>query len=124
MEPKEYALRLAKALDEKKAGDIKVLHTEEVTTLAEYFVIATAMSNTQIKALSEACEKVMDEIGEQPHHVEGHRGGIWVLMDYSSVIVHIFMDEAREFYDLERLWADAHEVDLSDVLTPDAPTQI
>lgn len=119
MEPKEMAMIMAKALDEKKAGDIKVLYTEGVTTLADYFVIATAMSTTQIKALSEACEKVMDDLGEPPHHVEGHRGGIWVLMDYSSVIVHIFMDEAREFYDLERLWGDAQEVDLTGVLTPD-----
>lgn len=118
IDPKEYALSIAKALDEKKAGDVKVLHTEEVTSLADYFVIATATSNTQIKALSEACEKAMDEYGESPHHIEGHRGGVWVLLDYSSVIIHIFMDEAREFYDLERLWTDAHEVDISDILMP------
>lgn len=118
MEPKEYALALAKALDEKKAGDVKVLKVEEITTLAEYFVIASASSNTQIKALSESCEKVMDEFGEPVHHVEGHRGGVWVLMDFSSVIVHIFMEEAREFYDLERLWADGVEMDLSQILTP------
>ncbi len=117
MEPKDYALAIAKALDEKKAGDVTVLDVAEQTVLAEYFVIATATSNTQIKALSEACEKTMDDLGSPAHHVEGHRGGIWVLLDFSSVIVHIFMDEAREFYDLERLWADSKEVDLSDVLT-------
>jgi ribosome-associated protein len=117
MIPKEMALALAKALNEKKGGDIKVLETAELTTLADYFVICTGTSTTQIKALSEACEKAMMELGEVPHHIEGHRGGIWVLLDFSSVVVHLFMDEARKFYDLERLWKDAAPVDLSGVLT-------
>lgn len=107
MTPKEIALTLAKVLDDKKGGDIKVLETTAVTTLADYFVICTAGSTTQIKALSDACEKEMKERGEELHHIEGHRGGIWVLLDYSSVVVHLFMEEARRFYDLERLWADA-----------------
>ncbi len=119
METKEYALAIAKALDEKKAGEVKVIRVEEITTLAEYFVIASASSNTQIKALSESCEKVMDQMGEPAHHIEGHRGGTWVLMDFSSVVVHLFMDEAREFYDLERLWQDGEELDLTDILLPD-----
>lgn len=118
MDPKEQALCLAKALDEKKAGEVTVLATGEVSSLAEYFVIASATSNAQIKALTEACEKAMDLQGEEVHHVEGHRGGVWVLMDYSSVVVHIFMEEARGFYDLERLWADAVEVDISHILVP------
>lgn len=118
MEPKDMAIALAKAMDEKKAGDIKVLRTEELTSLAEYFVIVSASSNTQIKALSEACEKLMDSEGEAPHHIEGHRSGTWVLMDYSAVIVHIFIEEARAFYDLERLWIDAEEIDISSHLLP------
>ncbi|MFI3253328.1 MAG: ribosome silencing factor [Eubacteriales bacterium] len=118
MEIKEQAIAIAKALDEKKAGDVKVIRVEEITTLAEYFVIASASSNTQIKALSESCEKAMDEIGEPVHHIEGHRGGTWVLMDFSAVVVHIFMEEAREFYDLERLWKDGEEIDLSEILLP------
>ena len=117
MTPKEMALALAKTLDSKKAQDLKVLETAELTTLADYFVICTATSTTQIKALSDACEKAMKEAGEPPHHIEGHRGGTWVLLDFSAVVVHIFNDEAREFYDLERLWKDAGEVDLSSVLT-------
>ena len=116
MTPYESAAVLARALDSKKGGDIKVLKTEELTTLADYFVICTAGSSTQIKALSDACEKAMDQAGEPVHHIEGHRGGTWVLMDYSSVVVHIFTDEARKFYDLERLWGDAPEVDLSRIL--------
>lgn len=112
----EMAIALAKALDGKKGQDIKVLKTEELTTLADYFVLCTATSSTQVKAMSDACEEAMEKNGEQVHHIEGHRGGTWLLMDFSSVVVHIFMDEARKFYDLERLWGDAEEVPLDDVL--------
>ena len=118
MDSKIMALELAKALDSKKGQDIQVLKTGELTTLADYFVICTATSTTQIKALADACEKNLKELGEPPHHVEGHRGGTWVLLDFSAVVVHIFDDEARKFYDLERLWQDAEKMDLSDVLTP------
>lgn len=112
----EMALLLAKTLDSKKGQDIKVLKTEELTTLADYFVLCTATSNTQIKAMSDACEEEMEKHGERAHHIEGHRGGTWLLMDFSSVVVHVFTDEARKFYDLERLWADAQAVDLSQIL--------
>ena len=117
MTPKEIALCAAKALDSKKGLEIKVLETADLTTLADYFVICTATSTTQIKALSDACEKALKEAGEPPHHIEGHRGGTWVLLDFSAVVVHIFNDEARKFYDLERLWSDATPVDLTGVLT-------
>ena len=90
----------------------KVLKTEGLTTLADYFVICTATSTTQIKAMSDACEEAMEKNGERVHHIEGHRGGTWLLMDFSAVVVHIFMDEARKFYDLERLWGDAEEIPL------------
>ena len=112
----ESAILLAKALDGKKGEEIKVLKTEGLTTLADYFVICTATSTTQIKAMSAACEEAMEKQGERVHHIEGHRDGAWLLMDFSCVIVHVFTDEARKFYDLERLWADAQEVDLSEIL--------
>ena len=115
----ESAVLLAKALDSKKGQDIKVLRTEELTTLADYFVICSATSTTQIKALSDACQKVMDEAGEPAHHVEGHRGGTWVLLDFSTVVVHVFTDEARKFYDLERLWSDAEQLDIAPLLLPE-----
>ena len=114
----ESAMLLANTLDSKKGEEIKVLKTEGLTTLADYFVICTATSTTQVKALADECEKVMKEHDELPHHIEGHRGGTWILMDFSSVVVHLFMDEARQFYELERLWKDAAEVDLSDILKP------
>ena len=106
----ESAMLLANTLDGKKGEEIKVLKTEGLTTLADYFVICTATSTTQIKAMSDACEEAMEKRGERVHHIGGHRGGTWLLMDFSSVVVHIFMDEARKFYDLERLWADAEEI--------------
>lgn len=106
-----------KALDSKKGKDIRVLYTADQTTLADYFVICNGTSNTQVKALADAVEDAMTKAGEEPHHVEGHRGGQWTLMDYSSVVVHIFTDEAREFYALERLWSDAAPVDVSEYLS-------
>ena len=116
MESYELAILLARALDSKKGGDLKVLKTEGVTTLADYFVICTATSNTQIKAMSDACEAAAEKNGERAHHIEGHRGGTWLLMDFSAVVVHVFTEEARKFYDLERLWSDAEEIDIAKVL--------
>lgn len=116
MEAYELAKLLARALDSKKGGDLKVLRTEGVTTLADYFVICTATSNTQVKAMSDACEEAAEKNGERVHHIEGHGDGIWLLMDFSGVVVHVFTEEARKFYDLERLWSDAQELDLSEIL--------
>lgn len=121
MTPKEMALLLAQAMDSKKGKDIRVLETDGVTTLADYFVLCSGSSAPQLKALADAGEKTMKDHGILPHHVEGHRGGTWILQDYGDVVVHVFDKEARAFYDLDRLWADAKTVDLSDVLAqPDA----
>ena len=118
MTPKEMALTAAKALDEKKGGDIAAIEITEQTTLADYFVIATGNSNTQINALCGAVEKAMKEqAGEDPLRREGDRDGTWVLLDYGCVVVHVCSAEAREFYSLERLWHDGKPVDLSGVLT-------
>ena len=121
MTPKEMALLLAQAMDSKKGKDIRVLETDGVTTLADYFVLCSGSSAPQLKALADAGETAMKDHGILPHHVEGHRGGTWILQDYGDVVVHVFDKEARAFYDLDRLWADAKTVDLSDVLAqPDA----
>lgn len=121
MTPKEMALLLAQAMDSKKGKDIRVLETDGVTTLADYFVLCSGSSAPQLKALADAGEKAMKDHGILPHHVEGHRGGTWILQDYGDVVVHVFDKEARAFYDLDHLWADAKTVDLSDVLAqPDA----
>lgn len=114
---KELALLAARALSDKKGKEIQVLEIGELTTLADYFVIATGSSNTQINALVDNVEKVLlEEAEEDPLHREGYRGGTWVLLDYGCVVVHIFNDEARKFYSLEHLWADGEEVDLSAIL--------
>lgn len=113
---KEMIALAVRALDAKKGKDIKVLYTADQTTLADYFVICTGTSNTQVKALSDAVEDAMTKAGEEPHHVEGHRGGQWTLLDYSAIVVHVFTEEAREFYALERLWSDATPVDLEEYL--------
>ena len=116
--PKELAILAAKALDEKKGKEISAIEITDITTLADYFVIATGSSNTQINALCASVEKLLEEqAGEKPLRREGYRDGTWVLLDYGCICVHVFSAEARTFYDLERLWADGKPLDLSGVLT-------
>ena len=116
---KEIIGTAIKALSDKKGKDLKVLYTADQTSLAEYFIICSGTSNTQVRALSEAVEEALSKAGEEPHHIEGHRGGLWTLLDYSAVVIHIFTEEGREFYDLERLWSDAATVDVSEYLLAD-----
>ena len=108
----------AKALDDKKARDVKVLCTKDQTVLADYFVICNGTSSTHIKALVDEVDKQLSEAGEPPIRREGLRSDIWVLMDFGCVIVHVFTDEARKFYNLERLWNDAQEIDIASLPVP------
>jgi ribosome-associated protein len=114
--PKEIAKLIVTALDGKKAREIKLLKTADVTILADYFVICTAGSTTQLKTLSDEVEKVLKENGENPLRREGHRAGGWVLIDFGCVVVHLFMEDSREFYKLEHLWSDAEDVDISSMI--------
>ena len=113
---KEVALEVTKALDAKKGMDIKLLRINEVSSLADYFLICTGTSNTHVKTLCDYAEYTMEQLGETMLGREGHRGNAWELLDFGSVVVHVFTDEARKFYDLERLWADAEQVDLKDII--------
>lgn len=113
---KEVALAVTKALDQKKGMDIKLLGIGKVSSLADYFVICTGTSNTHVKTLCDYAEYTMEQLGEPMLGREGHRGNSWELLDFGSVVVHVFTDEARGFYGLERLWADAEQVDLKDIL--------
>ena len=113
---KELALMAARALSDKKGREIQVLEIGDLTTLADYFVIATGSSNTQINALVDNVEKVLrEEAEEEPLHREGYRG-TWVLLDYGCIPIHFFNAEAREFYGLERLWRDGKPLDLTGVV--------
>lgn len=117
MDSKELVKEIAKVLDEKKAIDIKAIKTEEVTIVSDYFVIASGTSNTHTKSLADDVEyEIKQRKGIAPEHIEGRATG-WILLDYGTVIVHIFQQENREYYNLERLWADASIVDLSDIIT-------
>ena len=113
---KEVAYEVTKALDAKKGMDIKLLRITEVSSLADYFLICTGTSNTHVKTLCDYAEYTMEQLGEKLLGREGHRGNTWELLDYGSVVVHVFTEEAREFYSLERLWADAHQEDISGII--------
>ena len=115
---KEVALQVTKALDEKKGMNIKLLKIDKVSTLAEYFLICTGTSNTHVKTLCDYAEYAMEQMEEPLLGREGHRGNSWELLDYGAVVIHVFTEEAREFYNLERLWADAEAVDLTGILLP------
>ena len=108
----ELTKKIVKALDDKLARDIEVIKTEEVTIVADYFVIATANSNTHVRALADEIEYQLEQENIRPDHVEGRATG-WVLMQYGGVVVHIFLEDSRQYYNLERLWDDAAELDIS-----------
>ena len=103
---KELAEAIAEVLDSKKARDIKVLYVEDKTVIAEYFVVCTGNSSTQVKALAGEVEYRLGLRGVEPYSVEGRDNNSWLLLDYSNVIVHIFSREAREFYNLDKLYED------------------
>lgn len=114
--PKEIAYEVTKALDAKKGQNIKLLKIDRVSSLADYFLICTGTSNTHVKTLCDYAEYTLEQLGEQMLGREGHRGNSWELLDYGSIVVHVFTEEARKFYDLERLWADAELVDIRDIV--------
>ena len=115
---KEVAYEVTKALDAKKGMDIKLLRINDVSSLADYFLICTGTSNTHVKTLCDFAEYTLEQLGEPMLGREGHRGNSWELLDFGSLVVHVFTEEAREFYALERLWADAEDVDLKDIILP------
>ena len=117
--PKEIAIAVTKALDEKKGMNIKLLKIDKVSSLADYFLICTGTSNTHVRTLCDYAEYSLENMGETMISREGHRGNSWELLDYGTIVVHVFTEEARKFYDLERLWADAEVVDLEGVVLPD-----
>ena len=115
-EPRELAEKIVSILDQHKAGSIRMLHTTDNTVLADYFIICTATSDTHSKTLADETDKLLSEAGEPVLRREGYRSGGWTLMDFGCVIVHIFSEDMREFYSLDRLWSDAEKLDYKDLL--------
>ena len=107
MEAAEKARIIEKALDSKKARDIKMLNIAELTALTEIFIICSCSSGVQVRACADEAEEAASENGFAVHHKEGYAGGEWVLLDFGDIVVHVMTDKTREFYDIERLWDEA-----------------
>lgn len=115
MDAKDIVKEAVRAIDSKKGESIYVIGITDLTIIADYFVIATGTSTTQVKAIAEEVEYKLEQQGVQPHHIEG-RNTPWVCLDYNSVVVHIFYKDQRDFYKLERLWEDGEKIDIANFL--------
>ena len=115
-ERKGIVQKIVKILDSKKARDISVLDIAQLTTIADYFIIATGGSTTQVQALCDNIEEALSKDGLSHTHKEGYHTASWILLDYDGIIVHIFLEETREFYKLEHLWSDAERIDISEMV--------
>ncbi len=111
---------IVKALDSKRAEDIRIIEIGDLTIVADYFVIANGTSSTQTKALAEEVEFKMSQLGIEPNRTEGYQGATWVVLDYGDIIVHVFYKETSAHYNLERLWSDGKDIDVKQFL-PDEP---
>lgn len=110
-ESRQLAAIAVHALEDKLAKDIKVIEIDEISPLADYFVIATGQNANQTDAMVEAVEEESQKAGFIADHIEGHKKGNWTLIDFKGVVVHIFDEEARGFYDLDRIWKDGKQID-------------
>ena len=105
-----------KALDDRKGIDIKVIDISKVSTVADYFIIASGNSKSQVTTLVDTVEEFLGKEGYDPKQREGYVTGSWVLLDFGDIVVHVFDKEYRHFYDLERIWRDGVEVDIDELL--------
>ncbi len=119
----EMARLACQALDDKKGQDIKVIDIREVSVIADYFVIASAANANQVEAMVDSVEETLGRAGYEPKQIEGTRNSSWVLMDYEDVIIHIFDEENRLFYDLERIWRDGTVLDTDSFLKSEEPAR-
>ena len=106
---------IVSACNDKKGFDIKILDLRELTTVTDYFVIASGNSDSQVTSIANEVEKKMDENNYELIGREGYKEATWILLDYGSVVVHVFHREEREFYNLEKVWSDSREIELEDI---------
>ncbi|WP_293824147.1 ribosome silencing factor [uncultured Phascolarctobacterium sp.] len=107
METKDIAQKIAAAANDKKAKDILLLNMEGLSPVTDFYVICSASNSTLVKAIADNIEDKLAEAGVHPTHKEGYADARWVLLDYGDVVAHVFLEEERDFYNLEQLWADA-----------------
>lgn len=112
---RKMALLAVEALEDKKAGGLTILDISEVSTIADYFIIADGSNINQVQAMADNVEEVLGRAGYSPRQIEGYHSGNWILMDYNHIIVHVFDSENRLFYDLERIWRDGREIQKEDL---------
>ena len=112
---KEMAKIAVAALEEKKAKDLKLLDISDVSVLADYFIIASGSNRNQVQAMADEVEERLGQAGFVPKQIEGYQTANWILMDYQDIIIHIFDEENRLFYDLERIWRDGSLVEKVDL---------
>lgn len=109
-------MEAARAALDKKAKDTTILELKELTVITDYFVVCSGESTTQVKAIAENIEKVLKERLQKPLGIEGLSSARWILMDYGDVIVHVFEEETRAYYELEKFWMDAPRIQVSEKL--------
>lgn len=115
MENLELVKKVVEALEDKKAEDISVIDIKEISTIADYFIIANGSNTNQLTAMQDAVDEAMYKNGVHQKQVEGNNNSTWILMDYQDIIVHLFSSEDRLFYDLERIWRDGKVIDINEL---------
>lgn len=120
---KEMTTLAIKALEDKKGNDIRVIDIQDVSIIADYFIIASGSNRNQIQTMADNVEEVLGRAGYEPRQLEGYGTATWILMDYNDIIVHIFSEEDRLFYDLERIWRDGKNVDIDEFKNVDSKAE-
>ena len=115
MQTIDLVKKIVEALEDKKAEDITVLDIGEVSSIADYFIIANGTNQNQLQAMRDAADEALYKAGVKVQQIEGNQSSTWILMDYGDIIIHIFSKEDRLFYDLERTWRDGKVVDVSEL---------
>ena len=116
MNSKEIARMACEALEDKKALEVKIINIEKVSTLADYFIIASGSNRNQVQAMADNVEEILGRAQIEPKQIEGTRNSSWILMDYGDLIIHVFDEENRLFYDLERIWRDGKVLEMEEFL--------